>query len=195
MKQFEIDEIISLENLKKFIIFNYLSFKKEKNEIEKIKKIEKYRKKANVILRKIRRTQKKNSEEVYKRDEFERKTLEIVSNEEIKEGRKPEIAFIGEPYDIISYGNSIEDIRYIEVKGHLFNTNLIRLTKGEYNFAKEKGNKYWIYLITNVGVNENPKIIKIQNPIEKLNWAVMHIKRKKSKREYYYSYIPLNLVI
>ncbi|MGB9674910.1 MAG: protein NO VEIN domain-containing protein [Nanopusillaceae archaeon] len=123
---------------------------------------------------------------------FERKTLKIAINEELKENRKPEIASIGEPYDIISYGNSSNDIRYIEVKGHksFLTLNEIRLTKREFNIAKEYGNKYWIYSIA-FTPSEN-KIIKIQNPIEKLKWETV---KKKGKISKYYSHIPLNEII
>jgi hypothetical protein len=98
-----------------------------------------------------------------KRNKFEKRAIDLVIEEEIKEKRKVIVSPIKEHYDIKSIGN---DIRYIEVKAHRKPSSLIKMSISQFNFAKKKGNEYWIYIVSNI--YKNPKIIKIQNPIENM---------------------------
>jgi hypothetical protein len=116
------------------------------------------------------------------RNEIERKTIKVAIKEEKKEGRKIKIVSPKKPYDIKSIGKKPEDIRFIEVKGHINpkEFNYIKLTEREYNFAKKNEEKYFIYLIN--FIKEKPIIIKIRNPIKKLKWKKEVIKRRKGVR-------------
>ena len=73
------------------------------------------------------------------RDDIERKTIEIAINEELKESRKVIITPIGECYDILSIGENPNDIRYIEIKGHISLKifKYVILSKLEFEFAKK----------------------------------------------------------
>jgi hypothetical protein len=81
---------------------------------------------------------------------IEKKAMEIAIEEERKENRKITIVSEKEHYDILSIGNNPEDIRYIEVKGHMREPKsiFILLKEKEFDFGKEHGNKYWINIIS-----------------------------------------------
>jgi hypothetical protein len=119
------------------------------------------------------------------RNDIERKTIEITINEELKESRKVVITPIGECYDILSIGENPNDIKYIEIKGHISLKifKYVILSKLEFEFAKEKGDKYWIYLI-NIIKNKGAIILKIRDPINKLKWKIL---RKNKPRTIYLS--------
>ena len=73
-------------------------------------------------------------------------------------------------YDIKSYDNGKSELtkqdRKIEVKGTTNRSPRFYWSSNEVNKAKEYGEKYWIYLWTNVGT-ENKEIQKIQDPYKK----------------------------
>jgi hypothetical protein len=117
------------------------------------------------------------------RDEIEKKAIEITINEELKENRKVIITPREECYDILSIGENPNDIRYIEVKGHAKKSKsfkYVMLSKSEFEFAKEKGDKYWIYLV-NIIKNQGAIILKIRDPINKLKWKIMGKNKPKMK--------------
>jgi hypothetical protein len=66
-------------------------------------------------------------EHLKSRDEIEKKAIEITIKEELKENRKVIITPREECYDILSIGENPNDIRYIEVKGHAKNQNLLSM--------------------------------------------------------------------
>jgi membrane protease subunit (stomatin/prohibitin family) len=119
------------------------------------------------------------------RNEIERKAMEIAIEEERKENRKVIVVSEKEHYDILSIGNNPEDIRYIEVKGHMSTSKSIFITlkEKEFDFGKEHGDKYWIYLI-NMIEDKGIKILKIKDPINKLEWIKERIDKKKRKKLY-----------
>ena len=73
-------------------------------------------------------------------------------------------------FDIKSYDNGKSELtkhdRKIEVKGTTNRSPRFYWSSNEVNKAKEYGEKYWIYLWTNVGT-ENKEIQKIQDPYKK----------------------------
>lgn len=105
-----------------------------------------------------------------KREKLERKALDLVINEELKEGRRIVIPNMREHYDIKSIGNK-GDIRYIEIKAHIGNSHYVKLSPSQFRFSKEKGNEYWVYVV----YIKEKKIIKIQNPTKNAK----SIKRKR----------------
>ncbi|MEM3420057.1 MAG: DUF3883 domain-containing protein [Nitrososphaerota archaeon] len=112
-------------------------------------------------------------ENLEERDENERKAIEFVINEEIKENRKIKISSIREHYDILSIGSNPNDIRYIEVKG-LKHFKNIMLSEIEFKTALKYKDRYHLYIVYDRESN-NPKIVKIQNPIKKLKFKIMRV--------------------
>lgn len=83
-----------------------------------------------------------------------------------------------EGYDIASYDKEIdtEHNRFIEVKSYDGLIPYFYWSKNEYQVAKQRKDKYWIYLINRTRMNDNDYIPEmIQNPyieiIEKENWS------------------------
>ena len=76
-------------------------------------------------------------------------------------GRKPRRSS-NRGYDIYSKD---EEERFIKVKGMKEEGKII-FTDNEWETAKKLGDKYWIYVITNI--KDSPKIHQIQNPASKL---------------------------
>jgi len=125
-------------------------------------------------------------EHLKKRRKTEKRAIRFTIEEEKKENRKIIIAPLDSPYDLKSLGNDPEDVRFIEVKGHLapFPNTLpycsACLTIQEFNFAKEMKDKFWLYIIYGVRKNEKiRRIFKIQNPIENMKWVFMHFNKNK----------------
>jgi hypothetical protein len=116
---------------------------------------------------------------------IERKAMEIAIEEERKENRKVIVVSEKEHYDILSIGNNPEDIRHIEVKG-MSKPKPILLKEKEFDFGKEHGNKYWIYLV-NIIEDKGIKILKIKDPINKLEWRKERIDKKKGKKLYLFN--------
>lgn len=74
---------------------------------------------------------------------------------------------VNEGYDIASYDNADDKVinRYIEVKSYEGEIPYFYWSKNEFETAKHKGDKYWIYLVNRFEMN-NPGYIPgmIQNP-------------------------------
>ena len=101
----------------------------------------------------------------------ERKAMEIVMELEKQRlekkygqsGWRIEDVSLHEHYDIRVVEPSIE--RYIEVKGHKPLFLSAEITPAEYEFARRHKDRYWIYLVTNLG-KKKPVILKIFRPFE-----------------------------
>ena len=94
--------------------------------------------------------------------------MELVMEIEEREGRKPDKspAKRGEHYDIYSYDPKTGEERFIEVKGHAGMQMFAELTKEEFEFGKEKGDKYWLYIVFNLtttGDIKNAKWLRFQD--------------------------------
>ncbi|MEM4312066.1 MAG: helicase-related protein [Nitrososphaerales archaeon] len=89
-------------------------------------------------------------EDIKKR--IEEAAMKLVMQIEEKEGRKPSDnpAKDKMPYDIYSYDPNTGEERFIEVKGHAGMQIFGELTEREFEFGKEKGNKYWLYIVFNL---------------------------------------------
>jgi len=78
-------------------------------------------------------------------------------------------------FDFYTYPKSEKDVqegmregeRYIEVKGHAKGAIFSILPKGEFEFARRKGKKYWLYVVYNA-LSDNPILVAIRDPISKL---------------------------
>ena len=53
--------------------------------------------------------------------------------------------------------------RFIEVKATASAARRFVITRNEWLVAQAKGERYWIYLVTNV--NSSPQVVPLQNPI------------------------------
>ena len=108
-----------------------------------------------------------------KRQEQRKKTddagIEYVKTFELRNGRLPQVKPHNNPgYDILSKNE--EEIRYIEVKSltHGWSESGVALSKTQFEFGKEKGDEYWLYIVEEVGDGE-PILHRIQNPAELAN--------------------------
>jgi len=113
----------------------------------------------------------------------EEKAVRLVMEYEIREGRLPEDARKGNPYDIVSRDPVTgEVLRYIEVKSHSGFNATIELTENEYEFARSHRDKYWIYLVLGVETGR-PVIVPVRDPLSRLAFQerlkiVMRVERR-----------------
>lgn len=109
-------------------------------------------------------------EELEERLRIEREALKVVMKYELDHGRIPKDVHEEKSYDIESYDAMTgQVVRYIEVKAHRGSQAVVELTEKEYEFAKRHRDKYWLYIVLNVG-SPKPKIIAIQDPLSKLKF-------------------------
>jgi len=104
--------------------------------------------------------------------ESERKAMEIVMNIEKKRliekygessDWKVEDVSLKEHYDIKV--SEPEGEKYIEVKGHKPLWLSAELTAAEHRFANDNRDRYWIYIVSNLG-GKKPVILKIFSPFD-----------------------------
>ncbi len=108
-------------------------------------------------------------------EEVERRAMEVAMDYERRAGRVPEDVSRYEHYDIRSVDPKTGDVRYIEVKGRAGADLKIELTEAEFEVAKRLGDKYWLYIVFNIG--ESPQLLAIRNPVENVRWREVGIKR------------------
>jgi len=105
---------------------------------------------------------------------IEEAAMKFVLQKEIEEGRRPDDSpgRRNEHYDIYSYDPSTGEERFIEVKGHAGMQIFAELTEEEFKFGKEKGDKYWLYIVfnlTTVGDLANAKYLRFRNAVNTMN--------------------------
>ena len=109
------------------------------------------------------------SEEVW--DWVEEEAMPIVFNYEGLGGREAVRVSKFEHFDVKSVkknfdGNIVEE-RYIEVKTKIRRNLSVKLTKEEANVAREKRDKYWLYIVYGVKTDK-PVILAIRDPLNRL---------------------------
>ncbi|MBA7555288.1 hypothetical protein ES705_47946 [subsurface metagenome] len=82
--------------------------------------------------------------------------VEIIWNNEFRESMKP--------FDILLTIN--KDHYFIEVKASITSENRFTISGNEFNFAKDKKDRHWLFLVINAGT-ENPMYTKIVNIYQK----------------------------
>jgi len=89
---------------------------------------------------------------------IEEAAMKKVMEIEKKEGRKPDNTPAKENYhyDIKSYDSKTGEIRFIEVKGHGGHQVFGELSEAEFEFGREKGDKYWLYIVYNLTTAGDP---------------------------------------
>jgi len=112
--------------------------------------------------------------------ELEDTAMRIAMEYERKEGRVPEDVSMREHYDILSRDPRTGEIRFIEVKGKAGLDLEIELTEAEFNTAREKRDKYWLYIVYGIDT-KMPRLLAIQNPVENTVWSEVSVKRYRLK--------------
>lgn len=114
-------------------------------------------------------------EELKKR--IEDAAMKLVMQIEENEGRKPDDgpAKRNEHYDIYSYDPKTGEERFIEVKGHAGRQIFGELTYEEFKFGREKGDKYWLYIVfdlTTAADLTNAKYLRFRDATNTMNIQV-----------------------
>ncbi|MEM3710056.1 MAG: helicase-related protein [Nitrososphaerales archaeon] len=112
------------------------------------------------------------------RRKAEEKAVEIVIEIERAEGRVPVRVPDEEHYDIKSVSPSTDEIRFIEVKGHMGPEVYGELTDEEAKLADKEGNCYWLYIVYNIESGKN-EWIRFRDPLRTMNWRVFERVEKR----------------
>ena len=112
----------------------------------------------------------------FKVKEVEEAAMRIAMEYEIKSGRVPEDVSMKEHYDILSRSSQTGEVRFIEVKGKSGLDLEIELTETEFKVAKEKGERYWVYIVYGIEVG-NPRLLAIRDPVNNMRWREVSIRR------------------
>jgi len=111
---------------------------------------------------------------------IEEASMEIVMGIEEGEKRRPDDspAKRNEHYDIYSYDPKTGEERFIEVKGHAGMQIFGELSKGEFDFGVEKGDKYWLYIVFNLTTAGDPTNAKWLRFQDATNTMKIRVKEK-----------------
>jgi superfamily II DNA or RNA helicase len=109
------------------------------------------------------------------KDRVEEEAMRIAIAYEERQNRKTQDVHQHSSYDIYSIDSQGRE-RYIEVKGHIGFEISGELTQKEYDLAIKLAEKYWLYIVYNVGT-ENPNLICFQNPLSSMKIKVIERKR------------------
>jgi len=109
-------------------------------------------------------------------EEVERKAMEFAMEFERRNGRVPEDVSKVEHYDIKSVDPRTKDVRYIEVKGRWGLDITVELTEPEYEYARELGDKYWLYIVYGFSTG-SPRLLAIRDPVNRAKWGVVEMRR------------------
>jgi len=94
-----------------------------------------------------------------------------VIQHEVKGGREAQRMPSNNPgYDIESVDPKTGEVAYIEVKGteELWDGYGVAISQTQYEFAKEHGDSFWLYVVEDVG-SDSPRVYRIKNPVAKIN--------------------------
>lgn len=101
----------------------------------------------------------------------EEEVVPVVIEYEKKSGREATKVSGYEHYDVkstkVSPNERVIEERFIKVKAKTSRDISINLTESEYEVAKEKGDKYWLYVVYGLGT-EKPVVLCIRNPTRKV---------------------------
>ncbi|MGC9097122.1 MAG: DUF3883 domain-containing protein, partial [Infirmifilum sp.] len=101
------------------------------------------------------------------RRQVEQEAMRVAMEYERSRGREPVDVSQHEHYDIYSRDPGTGEERFIEVKGHKGPSLLAELTEEEYRMAESQREKYWLYIVTNIG-SGRPQLVAIQDPLSKM---------------------------
>jgi len=112
----------------------------------------------------------------FKVKEVEEAAMRIAMEYEWKSGRIPEDVSNREHYDILSRDPGSGEVRFIEVKGRSGLDIEVELTETEFNVAKEKGDRYWLYIVYGIGTGK-PRLLAVRDPVNNLRWSEIHVRK------------------
>jgi len=118
----------------------------------------------------------------FKVEEVERAAMKIAMEYERKSGRRPEDVSKREHFDILSSDPYTGEIRYIEVKGKSGLDLEIELTETEFRVAREKGERYWLYIVYGISTGK-PRLLAVRDPINNMKWERVDIPRYRFRPE------------
>ncbi|MEX7641930.1 sacsin N-terminal ATP-binding-like domain-containing protein [Stenotrophomonas maltophilia] len=98
------------------------------------------------------------------RMQIEGNAIELIIGLEPVLRRTPE----GNPgFDLFETSSSGEQIRWVEVKSMTgtLEDRPVGLSQTQFDFAREKGDAYWLYVVELASDPENARVIKIKNPV------------------------------
>ncbi|MEZ0345347.1 MAG: DUF3883 domain-containing protein [Infirmifilum sp.] len=102
---------------------------------------------------------------------LEEEAMRFALEYERRHGREPVDVSQSEHYDIYSVDRRTGEERFIEVKGHRGPSLLAELTEDEYRVAQQLRDRYWLYVVVNVGTG-SPQLVAIQDPLSKMRVEV-----------------------
>lgn len=108
----------------------------------------------------------------------EERAVEIVMEIERSEGRIPTRVPDKEHFDIRSVNPSTNEVRLVEVKGHMGPEVYGELTDDEAELADKEGSRYWLYIVYNVG-SEKPEWIRFRDPLRSMEWKIFERVEKR----------------
>jgi len=114
--------------------------------------------------------------------EVEEAAMRVAMEYERRSGRIPEDVSMREHFDILSRDPRTGEIRYIEVKGKSGFDLEVELTDAEFQVAKEKGEKYWLYIVYGIGTG-SPRLLAIRDPVRNVKWREVAVKRYRLRPE------------
>lgn len=112
--------------------------------------------------------------------EVEEAAMMLAMEYEKNSGRIPEDVSMGEHFDILSRNPRTGEVRFIEVKGKSGLDLETELTDTEFKVAKEKGEKYWLYIVYGIGIGK-PRLLAVRDPVNNMKWGEVSIRRYRLK--------------
>jgi superfamily II DNA or RNA helicase len=114
--------------------------------------------------------------------EVEEAAMKLAMEYEKESGRIPEDVSMREHFDILSRNPRTGEVRFIEVKGKSGLDLEIELTETEFMVAKEKGEKYWLYIVYGIRTGK-PRLLAVRDPINNMKWREVSVRRYRFKPE------------
>jgi hypothetical protein len=114
--------------------------------------------------------------------EVEEAAMKLAMEYERKSGRIPEDVSMREHFDILSRNPRTGEVRFIEVKGKSGLDLEIELTETEFRVAKEKGEKYWLYIVYGIGTGR-PRLLAVRDPVNNMRWSEVSVRKYRFRPE------------
>ena len=69
-------------------------------------------------------------------------------------------------FDLTEKGPDGQTVRWVEVKAMkgTLNDRPVTLSRTQFEYAQERGDAYWLYVVESAAIQENARILKIRNP-------------------------------
>jgi hypothetical protein len=103
---------------------------------------------------------------------IEAEAMRVAMEYERGQGREPVDVSGREHFDILSRDPRTGEVRCIEVKGHAGPSLLAELSEAEYRVAREKRDRYWLYIVCNIAGGK-PQLVAVQDPLSRMKVEVL----------------------